>query len=613
MPLLPLTQSAAQSLLNQYTSVIENAMKVDFSPQAIRNKLEDIEDILIKNAINVYKNFGLEGASSLEDIIAFEQTLNERIEKATENSKSIGMLSGAELESSFIKDLDKADIFNLDLQEQWETFWNNCVNKVVEAANESIQAELPNLAQVIATELFVATGSSLSNKVKGGKNFSIGSKMLSYQQSGTKFSNKTNLGRINETFAACGPKIRQAFLDYLKTHKLSSNNKTIVNSANFQESSTINGASWTLTLNKKDYEVSIENLLKMRDEERQKVFAGLNEGQKRNLVEKINLAYRKKILETCNGANQTYLKQAIDKVIKHSGGNYWDHALSLFQSTGKGLTGVLGEIQAIYFILEISDGKLLDKIDWLGGIKNPHTDILLDGFGAQVKNTSKDINTLDYTAHFQDFGISKDNRQILNFDHINPNNITIYAMEHTSGAKTSFESMGLPTSLASAIETILGMEGFNIEYQRAASNKGTSSKKRKHRSTGKFWTAFPESNPAFEDTRSKIVEMANKCQKIMGYFAANMMYMQIAETSKGESNTFFIAAGASVISAATIIGEMINELENGLDRFSRFQTSFTAKNSKGSFTIVDMINNGGEESLNKINFALQSSYTFIKH
>jgi hypothetical protein len=41
-----------------------------------------------------------------------------------------------------------------------------------------------------------------------------------------------------------------------------------VNSANFQESSTINGVSWTLTLNKKDYEVSIENLLKMRDEER---------------------------------------------------------------------------------------------------------------------------------------------------------------------------------------------------------------------------------------------------------------------------------------------------------------------------------------------------------
>ena len=273
MPLLPLTQSAAQSLLNQYTSVIENAMKVDFSPQAIRNKLEDVEDILIKNAINVYKNFGLEGASSLEDIIAFEQTLNERIEKATENSKSIGMLSGTELESSFIKDLDKADIFNLDLQEQWETFWNNCVNEVVKAANDSIQAELPNLAKVIATELFVATGSSLSNKVKGGKNFSIGSKMLSYQQSGTDFSNKTNLGRINETFAACGPKIRQAFLDYLKTHKLSSNNKTIVNNANFQESSTINGASWTLTLNKKDYEVSIENLLKMRDEERYKVFA----------------------------------------------------------------------------------------------------------------------------------------------------------------------------------------------------------------------------------------------------------------------------------------------------------------------------------------------------
>lgn len=614
MPGLPLTQSAAEALLSQYGSEIENAIKTDFSPQIIQFKLEGIEEILIKNAINVYKNFGLEGASSLEDIIAFEEKLNERIEKATEDLKSIGMLSGPELESSLIRDLDKADIFNLDLQEQWESFWNNCTNQVKSVANQSVQQILPELAKKIANELFVSiigktstkSQRALADKVNSGSNFSIGSKMLSYQQS--EATNRTNLGRISQTFASCGPKIRKAFLDYLKnpTNNLSINKNTLINSANFQESSTINGMSWTLTLNTKEYEVSIENLLKMRDEERQKVFAGLSEGQKRDLVDKINLAYRKKILETCSGANQSYLKQAIDKVIKHSGGNYWDHALGLFQSTGKGLTGVLGEIQAIYFILEISDGKLLNKVDWLGGINNPHTDILLNEFGGQVKNTTRDINKLDYTANFQEFGISKKNRQLFN-------NTNIYNMLNTDQAIISLKGMGLPISLATAIETILGMEGFNIEYQRASSSKGSSSNKRKHRKTGGVWRAFPESNETFKETRNKIVVMANECQKIMGYFAANMMYMQIAETSNGDSNTFFVAAGANIISAATIIGGMIQELKDGLKRFSKFQTSFTAKNSKGGFTIVDMINNGGAESLDKIEFALQSSYTFIKH
>jgi hypothetical protein len=53
----------------------------------------------------------------------------------------------------------------------------------------------------------------------------------------------------------------------------------------------------------------------------------------------------------------------------------------------------------------ISDGKLIKEIEWIGGIVDesgakPHVDVLFKNFGVQTKNTTKDINTLDYSASF---------------------------------------------------------------------------------------------------------------------------------------------------------------------------------------------------------------------
>jgi len=59
----------------------------------------------------------------------------------------------------------------------------------------------------------------------------------------------------------------------------------------------------------------------------------------------------------------------------------------------------------MFFLMYISDGKLIKEIEWIGGIVDesgakPHVDVLFKNFGVQTKNTTKDINTLDYSASF---------------------------------------------------------------------------------------------------------------------------------------------------------------------------------------------------------------------
>lgn len=41
------------------------------------------------------------------------------------------------------------------------------------------------------------------------------------------------------------------------------------------------------------------------------------------------------------------------------------------------MTGILGEIQSLYYLLFITNGKIDSDMGWVGGIKNPHSDILL--------------------------------------------------------------------------------------------------------------------------------------------------------------------------------------------------------------------------------------------
>ena len=621
---IALTKSAAESLLETYGSKIESAIQSEFTYTSIQSELKHMEEILITQAKKVYEYFGFRG-SSLEDIKEFEKELNSKIEKALSQVQGIRMLSGPELEEGFVKDLESAQVFNLDLQYKWEEFWQNCVAEVQAAANNAVQGMVPNLAQAIAQSLF-SGNKEIGGKIMGGTAFTKGAKMLSYKQLGNR--NWTNIGRISETFSECGPTIRKAFLDYLRKHPDTIlGKKNIGISANFEEVKTEDGVSYILSIDTKKHNVSLESILKMKKKERDLIFNSLSPDQKDKLLKEINKSYKNKIIRACSGLDQEgrkYLGTAIDKVIKGKDGI---DPFGLYSPTAKDLTGILGEIQSMFFLMYISDGKLIKEIEWIGGIVDesgakPHVDVLFKNFGVQTKNTTKDINTLDYSASFQKFGFMKNKREFTKSS-IKEELLAvtdIYSMFRTGEAEAKMRELGMPIDLMYAIETIIGMQTFNVMYVRERERvKGNSRNSKKtiltnKKNNKKYWKAVEEYNPRFADTREKIEVYANICQQIMGMFASKTMYMQMQQTSQGESNTIYIAGGALIISAATIVGQMIQDLEEGLSSFSRFQTTLGAKTEKGSYTIVDMINSGeGQENLNRIEFALKTSYTFVKH
>ena len=151
-----------------------------------------------------------------------------------------------------------------------------------------------------------------------------------------------------------------------------------------------------------------------------------------------------------------------------------------------------------------------------------------------------------------------------------------------------------PINLVESISTFLAMEGFNIQYKWDASSKSAKE---------------VDSNPEFEAVRAQIEEYSEYAQKIASLFAVSMMYMQETSYSDGASNTLYLIGGITIMSAATILKSIVQQVKGALMRFkTTVQGHSAAKNRKGVKTIVDVINEKGHLSDTK--FILQSSYTF---
>jgi hypothetical protein len=75
----------------------------------------------------------------------------------------------------------------------------------------------------------------------------------------------------------------------------------------------------------------------------------------------------------CSGGSSDYLSRAIDKVILKRGGT----TAFFVGNNVKDMTGILGEIQTLYYLLVITEGEIDSNMGWVGGIGNPHSDIIL--------------------------------------------------------------------------------------------------------------------------------------------------------------------------------------------------------------------------------------------
>ena len=540
MPYVALSKSAAQELISQHASALygkENEYSIEKIIAILEQKVKSLETI----AMQAYSALGV-GAGN---ILSVEQQLNIRIKELQQETAA---LNGINLQNCFLKALKEAEGFQLDYSKELDELQRYFVQQ---SGKNLVTGEV---ATLIYNEVTQGIQKYLPTNIAFGStgrayNTATGTFAIDLTKPYTKLSNKAKELFINYSNKKKG-KIS------IKEQSLSINN---------------DGFSQTYILNT----FGVESLLKMNSNERARVFQ-----QYPQLKDLINRNFAQSIVQACTVKDKEILLKCIEEILNQK-------PLAFFVGGNiEGMTGILGEIQGFYFFRKLLNNPNAN-ISWIGGLGNPHADLLLtEGlkqFGIQIKNTSQD--TAELEVGFQNFGAQR-GRAI-------GNQGEIYQYLNTNEALSALASIA-PADLVESISTFLAMEGFNIQYQWDPASKTAKE---------------VENNPDFETVRAQIEEYAKYAQKIASLFAVSMMYMQETSYSNGNSNTLYLIGGVTLMSSATILKTIVEQVKGTLLRFKMSVEGHSAnKGAKGVKTIVDVINQKGRLSDTK--FMLQSSYTF---
>ena len=545
MPYVALRMSGAQSLLGEYKDIIQQASD-EYAIEKILNYLEQKVQTLENLAISAYHALGLSGNS----VEAIEEELRKKI---IDLQSETAALNGINLQESFLKALKEASAFQLDYSKELDALQRHFAQQTGQIVQSSD----------VATALYNEVG-------KATKNFFPKKIALNIGEDG-KTTNARDIVKgtftvdLTKPYTELGNKAKTMLNSYLDK------NKGLIRSIrkqNEQITNTTFNAQYILDI------FGVESLLKMEPKERERVL-----NQYPELQTKINQHFAEVIISSCHPSRPEYLRASIQEILQKKplaffiGGNI------------EGMTGLLGEIQALYFFKVLLGESSAASVSWIGGINNPHADLLLQKglqqFGIQVKNSSQDAAEKEVT--FQTFGAQKGGEAYSE----------IYKYQYTDEALKELAKYG-STELIEGISTVLAMEGFNIQYQW---DKKTKSAKE------------VDINPIFNPVREDIEKYSEYAQKIASLFAVSMMYMQEQSFTSGGSNTLYLIGGTTLLSSATILKNIAKQVRGALHNFKISVEGHSAtKGKKSGKTIVDVINKKGHLSDTK--FILQSSYTF---
>lgn len=545
MPSLPLRKSAAQGLLDIYGQKLDDYMNNgQYSIEGISGSLEAMREDAETVALSMYDMLGYSGG--LEEC---ERQLSNKIKELQQDTAA---LNGIDLQQIFLETIDSAVTFSIDQQKKYEDFLSIIKASAESSLDKSIDEDevFDIVRSAIKYNSDIQTASKNPIKVKWVADSKTGKMRL---RSGGKFA-----GQFGNTFSQLSKYMTSKVQKYWEDHP------------DFFDVSTSGGSSSDNTMTQEWIlkEVPVESLLKMTKVERQGLFA-----EYPNLKETINQTYRQKILNACSVSNKYFLERAIDKVLSTNDEALWG-------ATTNNMAGVLGEIQAIYYMLVITNGKNDIQVDWIGK-RNDHADVVfkraLESYGIQVKNSSYEISKRE--VYFQKFATKKPVKGIsYEYDRFN--------FANTDEAIANLSKLA-PYDLFYTVETLLGMDTFNVEYK------------------WKNGVAIEESNDDFHDVRQIIEHYAQRANQLAQLFSASMMYMQTSGTTSGGSNTLYLIAGSTVVSAATILGKIVKEINNTLHSFNlRMVNTYKGKQR----TIADYFNS--KDVRDNLAFTLQSSFTF---
>ena len=195
------------------------------------------------------------------------------------------------------------------------------------------------------------------------------------------------------------------------------------------------------------------------------------------------------------------------------------------------ITGILGEIQGIYYLAKFLGDDFSTALEWRGGLhigqdgKKPHQDILLGKFGIQVKNTSKE-DIFGSDIEFANAGIET----ILNKINI------------SSEAKDLFYNYYATLS-------------FNVEYHRDREKVAGAQYIAGIRMTDKGADHFVQ-------LHSQLEGYDNDINQLLSLFAAALMYIDVYDESVNfDANVLYLLGGAAFQTASNILSTILRELE----------------------------------------------------
>ncbi len=220
------------------------------------------------------------------------------------------------------------------------------------------------------------------------------------------------------------------------------------------------------------------------------------------------------------------------------------------------ITGILGEIQGIYYLAKFLGDDFSTALAWRGGLhigqdgKKPHQDILLGKFGIQVKNTSKE-ELFGSDINFANAGIET----ILN------------KLDISSEAKDLFYNYYATLS-------------FNVEYHRDRRKNAGAQYVSGIRMTDKGADHFVQ-------LHSQLEGYNNDINQLLSLFAATLMYIDVYDDSENfDANVLYLLGGAAFQTASNILSTVLRELELQ-------ERSFNIKaNFKKDKNIIAALNDG---------------------
>lgn len=243
-------------------------------------------------------------------------------------------------------------------------------------------------------------------------------------------------------------------------------------------------------------------------------------GKNSGMIDQINDAMCDYIVSLFNGSDKNAFREIVRYMISR------DRYLFFVGKNVQQITGLMGEIQGMWIIYAITHTMPGSQsgFQWIANTlnngKKAHEDIILNGIGFQVKNSTKDITNSPY-------------------------------LNSVSFASLNVESMlnllGFSDTEKSIINTIYGTYHFNVEYQ--------------YNSKIGFYEESP--NEIFHPTRQNLETLVKVTERLFAAFAVTLMYIQTGQMAASQSgNSIYLLGAGGVMTASQVLISIFQKLQS---------------------------------------------------